>query len=339
MGTSLGSNCATGLKELDSSDVFVLIDNVSDGMSSVPEGVTSEVPNLVKAGATAFTGDGLCCACWGLSLVLTARFEGKSHCLLFDAGPASYAIDGNAPRLGIDMGAIEAAVLSHGHIDHAGGLPAALRLINAANGGYKIPVYANPGMFVHRGEDDENVGVFPLEDIPSPAVLSAAGGEVVDEVEPQLLLNDMFYLSGEIPRVTMYERGLPGHLMRTGTDGEWEPDPWLLDERFLAVNIKGKGIVVFSACSHAGIINVLTHAREVFDPIPLYGVMGGFHLAGLKMEKIIPETIEDFRQFNLKMIVPGHCTGWRAVHALLDEFGEEIVIPSAVGRLHEFVVG
>lgn len=331
------SNEPVALEALESADVFVLIDNVSDGMSSLPEGVTGEVPNLVKAGAKAFTGDGLCCACWGLSFVLTARVGPRSHCLLFDAGPASYAIEGNVPRLGIDMGAIESAALSHGHIDHAGGLPAALRMIYAANGGRKIPVQVNSGMFVHRGEMEEGIGVFPLEDIPTPEALSAAGGTVVNDDESRLLLDDMFYLSGEVPRVTAYEKGLPGHVKRKTVDGEWEPDPWLLDERFVAVHVKDRGIIVFSACSHAGIVNVLKHAREVFDPIPLYGVMGGFHLAGSKMEKIIPETIADLEKFDLKVIVPGHCTGWRAVHALIDAFGEGVVIPSAVGRLHEFV--
>jgi 7,8-dihydropterin-6-yl-methyl-4-(beta-D-ribofuranosyl)aminobenzene 5'-phosphate synthase len=72
----------------------------------------------------------------------------------------------------------------------------------------------------------------------------------------------------------------------------------------------------------------LKHAREVFDPIPRYGVIGGFHLAGKAYEKIIPETVEDLKSFGLKVIVPGHCTGWRAVHALLDAFGEETVVPS-----------
>jgi len=331
------SNEPVALEALDSADVFVLIDNVSDGMSSVPDGVTSEVPNLVKAGAKAFTGNGLCCACWGLSFVLTARVGRKSHCLLFDAGPAGYAVEGNVPRLGIDMGAIESAALSHGHIDHAGGFPAALRMIYAANGGKKIPIHVNPGMFVHRGEEEEGIGVFPFEDIPGPEALSAAGGIVVNDPDSRLLLEDMFYLSGEIPRVTHYEKGIPGHVKRSRPDRDWEPDPLLFDERFIAIHVKGKGIIVFSACSHAGIVNVLMRARELFDPIPLYGVMGGFHLAGAKMEKIIPETIEDLRQFDLQVIVPGHCTGWRAVHALLDAFGEEIVIPSAVGRLHEFI--
>ena len=159
---------------------------------------------------------------------------------------------------------------------------------------------------------------------------------MVLDPDAQLLLDDMFYLSGEIPRVTTYEKGLPGHFKRDAAGTGWEPDPWLLDERFLAVNVRDKGILVFSACSHAGIVNVLRHAREVFDPVPLYGVMGGFHLAGAACEKIIPETVRDLADFGLEVIVPGHCTGWRAIHALLNEFGEDTVVPSAVGRLHRF---
>ena len=61
-----------------------------------------------------------------------------------------------------------------------------------------------------------------------------------------------------------------------------------MDERFLAVNVKDKGImVVFTACSHAGVVNVLRHAAEVFEGIPLYAVMGGFHLAGPGMQERI----------------------------------------------------
>ena len=72
------------------------------------------------------------------------------------------------------------------------------------------------------------------------------------------------FVSGEIPRVTPYERGLPGQV-RLMEDGQtWEVDELLIDERFLAVNVAGKGLVVFSACSHAGVVNVLTHARASF---------------------------------------------------------------------------
>ncbi len=333
---SVGENAPAALEMLDGASVSVLVDNVSDGLSTVPKGVTREVANLIAAGAKEFSGEGLCCACWGLSLVLTVWIGSRAHTILFDTGPAAYAIDGNTARLGTDLGGIEATVLSHGHIDHGGGLLAALAIITKANGGRPVPTHVNPGMFVHRGTLMKDGGVFPLEDVPGPQELAAAGARVVNDAGARCLLDDMFYLSGEIPRVTSYEKGLPGHMKRAPDSGEWEPDPWLMDERFLAINVRDRGIIVFSACSHAGIVNVLTHARELFDPIPLYGVMGGLHLAGEACEKIIPETVEDLKAFDLKMIVAGHCTGWRAVHALLNAFGEDIVIPSAVGRLHNF---
>ena len=321
---------------LDGTEVFVLVDNVSDALSSVPEGVTSEFDNLVEAGAESFSGDGFCFACFGISLIVTGWIEDRVHTVLFDGGPTGLAVEHNVPRLGINMGATESVVLSHGHIDHAGGLPAAIRLISEANGGRRVPVHVNPEMFLHRGERLENGAVFPLEDIPSVEALEQAGGEVMNDPEPRLLLDNMFYLSGEIPRTTSYEKGIPVQVKRNASDTDWEPDPWVMDERYLAVNVRDKGIMVFTACSHAGLINVLGDARDTFTPTPLYGVMGGFHLAGKTFEAIIPETVHDLEKFDLKVIVPGHCTGWRAVHSMVDTFGESVVLPSAVGRRHLF---
>jgi 7,8-dihydropterin-6-yl-methyl-4-(beta-D-ribofuranosyl)aminobenzene 5'-phosphate synthase len=106
-----------------------------------------------------------------------------------------------------------------------------------------------------------------------------------------------------------------------------------MDERFLAVHVRDKGVVVFTACSHAGVVNVLRHARESFPSIPLYAVAGGFHLSAAN-EKIIPETVKDLGTFGLSIIAPGHCTGWRATNALLHAFGEDVVTPSAVGKTY-----
>ena len=108
------------------------------------------------------------------------------------------------------------------------------------------------------------------------------------------------------------------------------PDPLITDERFVAVRLKDKGVFVFTACSHAGVVNVLTHARNSFPGQTLDGVLGGFHLSG-SMEKIIPETVDAMRAFNLKTIAAGHCTGWRAIGALTSAFGHAVV-PSAVGK-------
>jgi 7,8-dihydropterin-6-yl-methyl-4-(beta-D-ribofuranosyl)aminobenzene 5'-phosphate synthase len=157
---------------------------------------------------------------------------------------------------------------------------------------------------------------------------------VVCTTEPQSFLDDMFYVSGEIPRVTPFERGLPGQVRKTA-DGQWEPDELLVDERWLAVNIKGKGIVVLSACSHAGIVNVLKHARATFPDQPLHTVMGGLHLSGVN-EEIIPQTVQAMAEFKLAQIAAGHCTGWRAIAALSAAFGDKVLAPSAVGKRYTY---
>ena len=128
----------------------------------------------------------------------------------------------------------------------------------------------------------------PFADVPSAAQLEQNGAQVVHATEPQLILDDLFYISGEIPRVTAFETGMPGHHRRTDDGQGWEADPLIIDERFVAVSVKDKGFVVFTACSHAGVVNVMTHARDCFAGLVPYGVVGGFHLSGAT-ERVIPE--------------------------------------------------
>jgi len=187
-------------------------------------------------------------------------------------------------------------------------------------GGKKIVVMAGPCSVESREQ------LFTVTEL-----IAKAGARVVNTREPQLTGNGAFYISGEIPRLTKYEVGLPGHLRRSDDGQSWEPDPLLMDERFLAVNVKDKGLVVFSACSHAGIVNVMRHARETFPGVKLYAAMGGFHLAG-PTEAAIPDTVRDLAEFGLDLIIPAHCTGWRALNALERAFGEKVVVPSAVGK-------
>lgn len=322
------------LLEADRLDVQVLVDNVTDTLSSAPPFVTREWPALMRAGMRRVAGAGLCCANHGLSLVIRASVGEREHVVLFDAGPVDYAVEHNGTRLGIDFGAIEAVVLSHGHWDHAGGLLKAFELMHAAAPQRRAPIYLHPGMFAERALRLPDGGVLPMAQVPTQAEFSQAGAapEVTDA--PQLLLDDMFYLSGEIPRVTSYETGLVNQVRRTA-DGQWEPDPLIMDERFLAVAVKGKGVIVFTACSHAGVVNVLKHARDCFPRQKLYAVMGGFHLSG-ETERCIPETVRDIAEFGLTMIAPGHCTGWRALNKLVQALGEDVVAPLAVGKIFSF---
>ena len=79
--------------------------------------------------------------------------------------------------------------------------------------------------------------------------------------------------------MTEFESGLPGHYRRTEDGSDWEPDFQIMDERFVAIRVEA-GILVLTACSHAGVVNVMTHARDSFPDAPLHGVIGGFHLSG-----------------------------------------------------------
>jgi 7,8-dihydropterin-6-yl-methyl-4-(beta-D-ribofuranosyl)aminobenzene 5'-phosphate synthase len=320
------------LKPVTQVEVQVLIDNITDSLSTAPKNVTLEWRALMKAGMRELAGSCQCCANHGLSLVITARRDDVQHKMLLDAGPVEFAIEYNGTRLGIDFGAIEAVALSHGHWDHAGGLPMAFDLIHKSNGGRPVPCYLHPGMFRKRALPLPGGELLPIREIPSPDELSVRGAAVITTTEPQTLLEGMFFLSGEIPRVTPYEKGFPGHMRRSEDGQSWEPDPLIMDERFLATHVKDKGIVVFTACSHAGVVNVLRHAHACFASVPLYGIIGGFHLAGGN-ENIIAESVRDTAEFALKFIAPGHCTGWRAVNALVNRFGENVVAPLAVGKI------
>ena len=319
------------LMQADRLDIQVLVDNVTDSLSSTPPFVTREWVTLQRRGMRLTTGGALCCANHGLSLVITAHGPNGARTMLFDGGPVDYAVERNGVRLGIDFGAIDAAMLSHGHWDHAGGIPRALTMIRAANGAKDVPLYLHPGMFDERDGKQSDGGVLPQDRVPSPRQWRDFGADPVVTNAALTCLDDLFYISGEIPRITPYEKGLVGQVRRIADDAPWEPDPLLVDERFLAVHVRDKGLVVFSACSHAGIVNVLHHARAAFPGVELHAVMGGFHLSG-PTEAIIPDTVRDLGGFGLNLIIPAHCTGWRAVNALERAFGETVVVPAAVGK-------
>jgi len=324
------------LQPVDSLVVDIALDNLSDNYSSKPAHVLPEFNNVMAAGAQAISGRTLCCAQLGLALVLTASVGQRHYKLLFDAGPEGPLYLRNCQNLGVSLADVEAIAISHGHWDHMGALLDVLDDITQHGRLRQVPCHVNPGMFLERGARLTNGQIAPFESGPAPAVLAAHGAHVVNSGEARLLLEDCFYLSGEIPRVSSFEKGRPDHLCRQAVDQPWEPDPLILDERYVAVNVQGKGLIVFSSCSHAGIVNVLLNAREVFPDVPLYGVLGGLHLAGAAMERLIPDTMAHLQQFALQQIMPAHCTGWRALWALLNTFGEAVVTPSAVGSRFTF---
>jgi 7,8-dihydropterin-6-yl-methyl-4-(beta-D-ribofuranosyl)aminobenzene 5'-phosphate synthase len=320
------------LRPLDSLVVDILTDDVSDNYVSKTLFAVSEFANIVRGGAKTLSGEALLCANLGFGCRLVSNAGGVRHTMLFDTGPEGAVFIRNCANLGIALGDIECIAISHGHWDHMAALPATLDAIREQRG--KAIVHVNPGMFNERAIRLGSGTIVPAAKVPSPAEMEMLGAGIVNDPAARLLLGGHFYYSGEIPRLSAFEKGRTDHLSRTGPDTAWEPDPLLLDERMLVADVRGLGLIVLSACSHAGIVNVCTEVRRLFPDHPIHSVMGGLHLGGV-MEQIIPDTVEGLRPFAIPHIITGHCTGWRALHALANAFGDA-VSQSAVGTTYTF---
>ena len=322
------------LATVDSLTVDVISDNVSDTYASKPAFAVSELANVMLAGAQEISGETLLVANLGYGLRLKSRLGTTEHVLLFDTGTESAAFLRNCRNLAVDLGAVEEIAVTHGHWDHMGALPGALDVIVARRGRDSVGVHVNPGMFNERGVLLADGTIFPAARVPTPSEMEARGARVVNDGRERALLDGHFYYSGEIPRVTSFETGRKDHLCRLNNEEEWRPDPYLMDERMLVVHVRELGLVVFSACSHAGIVNVCTEVRRLFPETPIHTVMGGLHLGGV-MEALIPQTVEGLQPFDIGYFIAGHCTGWRALHALANAYGERIS-QSAVGTRYRF---
>jgi 7,8-dihydropterin-6-yl-methyl-4-(beta-D-ribofuranosyl)aminobenzene 5'-phosphate synthase len=118
-----------------------------------------------------------------------------------------------------------------------------------------------------------------------------------------------------VDRTTEFEHGMPpAHQAWTGT--EWAHDPLVSDDQALVVEVRGRGLLVLTGCGHAGAINIVRHAQRLTGVDRLCALIGGLHLGGPAFEAVIPPTVAALGRLAPSLVVPGHCTGWRAQHAL-----------------------
>jgi 7,8-dihydropterin-6-yl-methyl-4-(beta-D-ribofuranosyl)aminobenzene 5'-phosphate synthase len=341
-----------GIFPLDELQLLVIVDNETDTLSTVDDGipVLPEMAHLVlrtpvsrtyEGGDGKETFDKLCCACHGLSVLVTGRRDDRTATLLFDVGPFPDVWLDNAAKLDVDLASIDVIFLSHWHFDHSGGLPQVVEAVSEARSrAGKAPVVVD----VHPDRPDQRGVRLPdglmvlLPPEPSIEAIEAAGATVVQHADPHPLCDGFFHASGQIERVTDYETGLVGHHSFYGE--RVEPDPLILDERYVAAELPGRGITVLSACSHAGVVNACLDARQEFPGQPVDVVLGGFHLAGRGMEERITATVADLQdRIEPRLVSPGHCTGWRAKAALAQAFAPGRYAPSVVGSLYLLSAG
>ena len=240
---------------LDALDLLVVVDNESDTLSSVDKGVPQlpelgrlvvRVPHLApKDGHDCVEPWGhLCLACHGFSALVTGRRGSEARSVLFDVGPSAEVWLENARRLGVRLASIEAVCLSHWHADHSGGLPGVVAAITRSRLDEGLPppiVDLHPDRPDQRGTMTSAGTLVLLNPEPTFEAIESAGGRVTKHAEAHVLAG-FFFVSGEIERVTSYEAGFVGH--HTVRDGHTVPDPLILDERFLAARVRGRGISV-----------------------------------------------------------------------------------------------
>jgi 7,8-dihydropterin-6-yl-methyl-4-(beta-D-ribofuranosyl)aminobenzene 5'-phosphate synthase len=259
----------------------------------------------------------------GFSVLVTVTKAGREHRFLFDTGTSPDGVVENMRRLDIDPASIEAIVCSHGHFDHTTGIDGLIRAVGRAN----MPVLIHPHFWRRRRL--VLPGREPLE-IPTTSrrALGEAGFDIIEEQQPSFLFDSSVLITGEVPRTTGYEPGFPAQQAWDG--GGWQPDPLVLDDQALIVSIAGKGLVVITGCGHAGVINITRYARRLTGGQPLYALMGGFHLGGPVFEPLIPRVLDELATISPGVLVPAHCTGWRAQHAMSARFPTAF-IPNSVG--------
>jgi 7,8-dihydropterin-6-yl-methyl-4-(beta-D-ribofuranosyl)aminobenzene 5'-phosphate synthase len=317
------------VKEADAVEIISIVDNSVDFLSTVNKRQAQSFRQWKRErdgqewGTSHFQ---MPFAEHGFSMLIRVFSENKSRCVLFDTGGSPMGMVENAERMDINLREVESIIISHGHYDHFGGLLSAVKAVNKAD----LPIIVHENMFKTRGSANAKGKVRKYPEFPTEAQLSPA--RLVSTKQPSLTAGGMVCVTGEIPRKTSFETGYTQH--KAFVSGAWKSDPLIIDERAVAVNIRGKGLVVLSGCAHAGIINTVAYAQQITGTEKVYAVMGGFHLAGKTFENRIQPTIEELQRINPELIVPSHCTGWKAMCAIAKTLPEALVWNS-VGNLYK----
>ena len=245
----------------------------------------------------------------GFSALVSIRKGDRVRQLLFDTGLTPTGCTDNLLRLGRDPASIEAIVCSHGHFDHTTGLSGLIGQLGRPG----LPVLIHPEFWARRRLAVP--GREPAElPVTSRRALDEAGFDIIEQRQPSFLYDRSVLITGEVDRVTGFEKGFAIH--QAWRDGSWQPDPLILDDQALIANVAGRGLVVLTGCGHAGIINICRYAQRLTGVTRLHAVIGGFHLSGALFEPIIADTVAALEQLAPDVIVPAHCTGWKATHAI-----------------------
>jgi 7,8-dihydropterin-6-yl-methyl-4-(beta-D-ribofuranosyl)aminobenzene 5'-phosphate synthase len=280
---------------------------------------------------------------WGLALHLESRRGQESRRYLLDFGFTPDVYANNLDLLKIDVGTVDALIISHGHYDHVGGLlgfleayrPRMRKDLRLYTGGED-----NFCSRFNRGSDGSftNFGT-PLD----RRRLRALDIESVLSEAP-IIIEGHAFTTGAVPR-TSIEHVLPNTWVEYGVrDGLGCDASAYMNHHFTPEELAGnpvpdqhwhehatcfrlgdRGLVVISSCGHAGIINTLRHAQEITNIDKIYALVGGFHLAPAP-DDYLAKVMAELKKFDLEHVMPMHCSGQNFIDLAKREIPEKLVL-------------
>lgn len=327
------------LQEVDSINITILVDNITDRL--LPSLSLVKRPPLISN--KRFNKPPI--AEHGFSTLVEISYKYKDKKILkkflFDTGVSKNGIIYNSNIFDINFEDIETIILSHGHFDHISGLISVLKKINKP-----IEIITHPDAFLRRwvvfpdgrkarmdtldeGEIKEFGGIIiknsDINYLPRLKTKINPKDYIDNNISNNNNNNNRILITGEIPRITKFEKGFPLQFKEGKDENDLIADPFVKDDQALVILLKNKGLVILTGCGHAGIINTLNYATKVTGIKKVYAIIGGFHLTGEGYEESIPLTISELLKINPEYIIPCHCTGWKASNAIIKSMPKKYI--------------
>lgn len=250
----------------------------------------------------------------GLSLWIVYR----GRRILFDTGQSD-ALLYNAEKRGIDISRAEAVVLSHGHYDHTGGLAA---ILDRAT---ETKIYLHPAAIESKySKKALGVNQIGMSDSAKQAI---KGRRVIWTATPAPLFPGIS-VTGQVPRCHEFEESGKWFYL----DEDCKTHDLLLDDQALLIE-SPRGLIVVFGCAHAGVVNTLDCITKLTGGKEIYALMGGMHLLNASQKRIV-ETIKVLKEYQVKFVIPLHCTGREAMDCLKDAFNERCLSLLLGGQIY-----